>query len=78
MKPLSMQPDEKPKYSSMALDILGPGSELATSTLTLSADPIVSSVPARAATIGATAASNQINQPTGVTVSLQYHSLNVY
>ena len=68
-----MQPDEKPKDSSLALDILGPGFELATSTLTLSADPIVSSVPASAAT-----ARNQVNQPTGVTVSLQCHSLHVY
>ena len=72
-----MQPDEKPKDPSLALDLLGPSSELATSTLTLSADPTVSSVPASAATIGAAAASNQVNQPTGVTVSLQCHSLHV-
>ena len=73
-----MQPDEKLKDPSLALDILGPSSELATSTLTLSAYPTVSSVPASAATIGAAAASNHVNQPTGVTVSLQCHSLHVY
>ena len=71
-----MQPDEKLKDPSAALDILGPSSELATSTLTLSADSTVSSVPASAATIGA--ASNQVNQPTGLTVSLQCRSLFVY
>ena len=68
-----MQPDEKPKDPSRALS-----SELATSTVMLSADPTVSSVPASAATIGAVAASNQVNQPTGVTVSLRCHSLHVY
>ena len=72
-----MQPDEKLKDPSLALDLLGPSSESATSTLALSADPTVSLVPTSAATIGAAAASaaaaiNQVNQPTGVTVSLQY------
>ena len=73
-----MQPDEKLKEPSLALDIHGLSSELATSTLTLSADPTVSSVPASAATTGAAAASNQANQPTGITVSLRCHSLHVY
>ena len=73
-----MRPDEKRKDPSLALDILGPSSELATSTLTLSVDPTVSSVSASAATIGAASASNQVNQATGVTVSLQRHSLHVY
>ena len=70
MTSLSMQPDEKPKDPSLALD---PGFELATSTRILSSDPTVSSVPASAAT-----ARNQVNQPAGVTVSLQCHSLHVY
>ena len=78
MTPLSMKPYEKPKDPFLALDILGPSSELATSTLTLSTDPTVSSVPASAATTGAAAASNQANQPTGITVSLRCHSLHVY
>ena len=72
-----MQPDEKPNDPSLALDILGPSSEPATSTLTLSADPTVSLVPASAgnngaATASAAAASNQL------TVSLQCRSLHVY
>ena len=78
-----MQPDEKLKEPSLALDIHRLSSELATSTLTLSADPTVSSVPTSAATIGAAVASaatagNQVNQPTGFIVSLQCYSLHVY
>ena len=77
MKPLSMQPDEKPNYPSLAIDIPGPSSELATSTLTLSADHTVSLVPASAAnngaaTASAAAASNQL------TVSPRCRSLHVY
>ena len=68
-----MQPDKEQNNPSLALDILGLSSKLATLTLTLSPDPIVSLVPARAAT-----ASNQDNQPAGVTMSLQRCLLHVY
>ena len=63
MKPFSIQHDESPEDLSLTVDT-GPSSELAPSTLTLSADPTVPLVP------GSTAAVNtQVNPPTGVTVS---------
>ena len=59
-----MQPDEKPEDLSLTVDTLCPSPQLATPTLTLSADPtVVPLVPASAAS-----ASIQVN-PTGVTAS---------
>ena len=65
MKPLSIQPDEKPEDLRLTVDIPGSSSEPETSTLTLSADSGVPLVSASAAV-----ASIQVNRPTGVTVSI--------
>ena len=64
MRPLSIQPDEKPEDLPLTVDIPGPSSEPEPSTLTLSADFAVPLVSA-----SATVASIEVNRPTGVKAS---------